>query len=146
MPFSGRHLLFVVSLLAATNVSTIAKADEPSPKYDAVLSALRSSSNVKLLLDLSRCTTVEGGKPGPPLQGGLMIRSFGVTAQHGIIFADVHQTLDSLGHPVTEYIHHSLSRDGKLTVQAATLAQGAAEVEDQGKFVCELPDGARFVW
>ncbi|WP_236843079.1 VirK family protein [Bradyrhizobium icense] len=127
-------------------MSTIAKADEPSPKYAEVLSALQAGKNVKLILDLNRCTTVDGGKPGPATQAGLVISAFRVTAQNGISFANAHQTVDSSGHPVTEYIRHSLSREGKLTVRASKLTVGATDVVNQGEFVCELPDGAKFVW
>ncbi|TWB89459.1 VirK protein [Bradyrhizobium macuxiense] len=146
MQFSGRYLSILLSLLSAAGVSAIARADEPSPKYADVLSALQDGKNVKVILDLSRCTAADGGKPGPAVQGGLAIRAFRVSAQNGISFADAHQTLDSSGHPVTEYIRHSLGRDGKLTVRASKLAAGAAEAVNQGEFICELPDGAKFVW
>ncbi|MBT1517143.1 VirK protein [Bradyrhizobium sp. SRL28] len=146
MKFSGRRLSILLSLLSAVSVSTIAKADEPSPKYAEVLSALQAGKNVKLILDLNRCTTVDGGKPGPATQAGLVISAFRVTAQNGISFANAHQTVDSSGHPVTEYIRHSLSREGKLTVRASKLTAGTTEVVNQGEFICELPDGAKFVW
>ncbi|MGY3622111.1 VirK family protein [Bradyrhizobium sp. USDA 10063] len=146
MQFSDRCLSILLSLLWAASVSTIAKADEPSSKYAEVLSALQAGKNVRVILDLNRCTSVDGGKPGPAVQGGLVINAFRVTAQNGISFANAHQTVDSSGHPVTEYIRHSLSHEGKLTVRASKLAAGAAEVVNQGEFVCELPDGAKFVW
>ncbi|WP_065754556.1 VirK family protein [Bradyrhizobium paxllaeri] len=145
MKFNRRCLSILLSLLSAASVSTIAKADEPSPKYVEVLSALQAGKNVKLILDLSRCTTLDGGKPGPATQAGLLISAFRVTAQNGISFANAHQTVDSSGQPVTEYIRHSLSREGKLTVRASKLIVGATEVVNQGEFVCELPDGAKFV-
>lgn len=146
MQFSGSQLSFPLSLLLAASASTFVKADEPSPKYAEVLGALQAGKNVKLILDLSRCTTIDGDKPGPAVQGGLVISAFRVSPQHGISFANAHQTVDSSGHPVTEYIRHSLSREGKLTVRASRLAPGATEVVNQGDFVCELPDGAKFVW
>ncbi|WOH80477.1 VirK family protein [Bradyrhizobium sp. BEA-2-5] len=146
MQFNGRCLSILLSLLSAAGVNAIAKADELSPKYAEVLSALQDGKNVRVILDLNRCTTPEGGKPGPAVQGGLAIRAFRVSPQNGISFADAHQTLDGSGHPVTEYIRHSLGRDGKLTVRASKLAAGAAEAVNQGEFVCELPDGAKFVW
>ncbi|MFQ3459500.1 VirK family protein [Bradyrhizobium sp. UFLA01-814] len=146
MQFNGRCLSILLSLLSAAGVNAIAKADELSPKYAEVLSALQDGKNVRVILDLNRCSTAEGGKPGPAVQGGLAIRAFRVSPQNGISFADAHQTLDGSGHPVTEYIRHSLGRDGKLTVRASKLAAGAAEAVNQGEFVCELPDGAKFVW
>ncbi|MCP3397195.1 VirK family protein [Bradyrhizobium sp. CCGB20] len=147
MQFSGRRLSFLLSsLLLAASASTIVNADEPSPKYAEVLGALQAGKNVKLILDLSHCTTIDGSKPGPAVQGGLVLSAFRVSAQHGISFANAHQTVDTSGHPVTEYIRHSLNREGKLTVRASRLAAGATEVVNQGDFVCELPEGAKFVW
>ncbi|WP_439373222.1 VirK family protein [Bradyrhizobium sp. DASA03120] len=145
MQFSGKRLSILLSLLLAASVSTIAKADEPSPKYAEVLSALQAGKEVRVVLDLSRCTTVDG-QPGPAVQGGLIISAFRVSAQNGISFANAHQTLDSSGHPMTEYIRHSLSREGRLKVRASKLVAGAAEAVNQGEFVCEVPDGAKFVW
>ncbi|WP_247523018.1 VirK family protein [Bradyrhizobium sp. 145] len=40
-------------------------------------------------------------------QGGLIIKVFRVTAQNGISFSNAHQTVDSSGYPVTEYIRHT---------------------------------------
>ncbi|KRQ16215.1 VirK family protein [Bradyrhizobium sp. DASA03076] len=146
MKFSGRRLSILLSLLLAASVSTIVKADGPSPKYTEVLNALQAGKDVKVILDLNRCASADGNKTGPAVQGGLTINAFRVSAPNGISFANAHQTLDSSGHPVTEYIRHSLSREGKLTVRASKLAAGSAEVVNQGEFVCELPDGAKFVW
>ncbi|SFQ08081.1 VirK protein [Bradyrhizobium sp. Ghvi] len=146
MKLSGRALLILLSVLSATTVRTVARADETSPKYAEVLNALQTGRSVKLILDLNRCTTAEGGKPGPATQAGLVINAFRVTAQNGISFANAHQTVDSSGHAVTEYIRHSLSREGKLTVRASKLVVGTSELVNQGEFICELPDGAKFIW
>jgi hypothetical protein len=145
MQFGGKHLSILLSLLLSGSLNAVAKATESSPKYAEVLNALQAGKNVKVILDLNRCTTVDSGKPGPAVQGGLVIGAFNVTVQNGISFSDAHQTVDGSGHPVTEYIRYSLSREGKLTVRVSKLA-AAAEAVLQGEFVCELPDGAKFVW
>ncbi|UGY20337.1 VirK family protein [Bradyrhizobium septentrionale] len=107
---------------------------------------MQTGKNVKLILDMSRCTAAEGGKAGSATQAGLVINAFRVTTRNGISFANAHQTVDSSGHAVTECIRHSLSREGKLTVQASKLVIGTTELVNQGEFVCELPDGAKFIW
>ncbi|MCK1615535.1 hypothetical protein IVA96_02260 [Bradyrhizobium sp. 159] len=84
-------------------------------------------------------------KPGSATQGGPIINAFRVTAQNGINFSNAHQTVDSSGYPVTEYIRHSLSREGKLTVRASKLVAGPAKIMNLGELVCELRDGAKFV-
>lgn len=70
MQLSGKGLSILLSLLMAAAVSPIAKADEPSPKYVEVLSALQAGKNVKLILDLSRCATVDGASRGRPRREG----------------------------------------------------------------------------
>ncbi|PWE77115.1 VirK protein [Bradyrhizobium sp. SUTN9-2] len=146
MKYTGRALTILLAFSAAS-VSAPVRADEqPSPKYTEVLSALQAGKNVKLILDMSRCTAAEGGKPASATQAGLVITAFRVTTQHGISFANAHQTVDSSGHAVTEYIRHSLSREGKLTVRASKLVVGTTELVNQGEFICELPDGAKFIW
>ncbi|RXH38129.1 VirK protein [Bradyrhizobium nanningense] len=146
MRIPGKGLTVLLSLLSVASGSALAKADEPSPKYTEVLNALQAGKSVKLILDMSRCNPAEGGKPASATQAGLVINAFRVTAQNGISFANAHQTVDSTGHAVTEYIRHSLSREGKLTVRASKLVVGTTELVNQGEFICELPDGAKFIW
>ncbi|MVT70959.1 VirK protein [Bradyrhizobium pachyrhizi] len=146
MKCSGKGLAIVLSLLSTVGVSTMTRADEPSPKYTEVLHALQTGKNVKLVLDMSHCTAAEGGKAASATQAGLVINAFRVTPQNGISFANAHQTVDSSGHAVTEYIRHSLSREGRLTVRASKLVVGTTELVNQGEFICELPDGAKFIW
>lgn len=76
----------------------------------------------------------------------MIINAFRVTAQTGISFCNAHQTVDSFGYPMTDYIRHSLSREGKLTVRASKLVAGPAKVMNEGEFVCELRNGAQFVY
>ncbi|UPT96538.1 VirK family protein [Bradyrhizobium barranii subsp. apii] len=106
---------------------------------------MQTGESVKLILDMSRCTAAEGGKGGSATQAGLVINAFRVTTRNGISFANADQTVDSSAHAVTEYIRHSLSREGKLTVRASLII-GTTELVNQGEFVCELPDGAKFIW
>ncbi|MGY3695606.1 hypothetical protein ACVIGA_005686 [Bradyrhizobium sp. USDA 3240] len=106
---------------------------------------MQTGESVKLILDMSRCTAAEGGKAGSATQAGLVINAFRVTTRNGISFANADQTVDSSGHAVTEYIRHSLSREGKLTARASPII-GTTELVNQGEFVCELPDGAKFIW
>jgi len=146
MKITGKRLKILLSLLLVASVSALARADEPSPKYTEVLNAPQAGKNVKLILDISRCNPAEGGKPASATQAGLAINAFRVTVQNGISFANAHQTVDSSGHAVTEYIRHSLSREGKLTVRASKLVVGSTELVNQGEFICEVPDGAKFIW
>jgi hypothetical protein len=46
----------------------------------------------------------------------LQIRAFMITPAKGLLFSDVHQTLDGADQPVTEYIRYNLAKDGELTL------------------------------
>ncbi len=130
--------------LAATN--TLAPAADSSPQYDGVLTALQEGKAVYVLSDLSRCASSSDGKPGPAVQSGTRINSFIVIEPLGIAFSDVHEALDRLGRPVTEYIRYNIGADGKVIIRVAHLSASSPEAVDQGEYVCQSPDGAKFVW
>lgn len=143
----SNHVSILLCLLLATCAESVhARAEEPSAKYTEVLAALQGGKQVEVVLDLSRCVTSDSGKPAPAIQGGLRINSFRVTPQTGIAFSDTHQTLDASERPITECLRYRLSREGKLTLRASKLNAATNEVVKQGEFICELPDGAKFIW
>ncbi|CCD87195.1 conserved exported protein of unknown function, VirK-like protein [Bradyrhizobium sp. ORS 285] len=146
MKSNVKSIFILLMMFSASVKSTVVSADDASPKYIEVLNALQAGKNVKLLLDMSRCNPTEGGKPSSATLAGLAVSAFRVTVQNGISFSNAHQTVDNSGHAVTEFIRHSLSREGKLTVRASKLVVGSNELVNQGEFTCEVPDGARFIW
>jgi hypothetical protein len=112
--------------------------------YSVVLEALQSAKTVKVIVDLHRCNLRDGGKAGPAVLGGLVINAFNVVPNKGILFSDVHHTLDSLGKPVTSYIRYDLTEDGDLTLTVTRLPENGARTDDA--FLCPVPGGAKFVW
>jgi hypothetical protein len=120
-----------------------ALAADPVSSYRDVLAALQSEKVVKVVSDLNRCTTADG-KAGPPVQGGLVINGFNVVPARGILFSDVHLTLDPAGRPLTEYIRYDFGEDNKLTLTVTRLSADGTAKEDI--FVCAVPAAARFVW
>jgi hypothetical protein len=74
----------------------------------------------------------------------LVINAFNVVPGKGIYFSDIHQTLDSAGKPVTEYIRYDFGEDNKLTLAVTRLSANGPSREDV--LVCMVPAGARFVW
>jgi hypothetical protein len=78
------------------------------------------------------------------LQGGLSINAFVVLPGRGLLFSDVHQTLDEESQPVTEYIRYNLTTDDRLRVSLTRIVNSA--VTQQENIVCQIPLGARFVW
>jgi hypothetical protein len=131
--------LIVLSAMAAP-----ARADSANMTYNDVRAALQSGKAVKILVNLSQCSTADTKKPGPPVQGGLQINSFIILPAKGILFSDVHHGLDPSGKPVTEYIRYTLGLDSKVTVAVTRLTAAGAVKQDP--LVCGLSDGATFVW
>jgi hypothetical protein len=141
-----RSLLLRVSCVAfGFGLMTLpAKAETAASTYADVLNALQSGKAVTVLNDLSQCTDVENGKSGPRVQGGLQIRAFMVLPERGLVFSDVHQTLDRSDQPVTEYIRYNLKTDGEMTL--AVTRQTSTGMVKQSPLTCHIAAGVRFVW
>jgi VirK protein len=132
-------ILIVLSSMAAP-----ARAASATMTFNDVLAALQSGKTVKVLTNLSQCSTADTKKPGPPIQGGLQINSFMVVPGKGVLFSDVHQALDASEKPVTEYIRYTLGLDSKVTLAVTRLTAAGAVKQDP--LVCGLSGGATFVW
>jgi len=103
----SRYYFSIGSIVALLCLSTAsAFAADPISGYGDVLAALQSAKNVKVLVDRDRCSTVGTGKAGPPGKGDLVINAFNVVPGKGILFSDIHPTLDSSVKPVAEYIRY----------------------------------------
>jgi hypothetical protein len=125
-------------------VANPAAGANASSVYNDVLRALQNAKPVKVIVDLHRCKLKDGNKSGPAVLGGLVINAFNVVPNKGILFSDVHHTLDSLGKPVTAYIRYDLTQNNGLTLTVTRLSEGGPRKEDI--FLCPVPGGATFIW
>jgi hypothetical protein len=132
------------SLLCGCLAGNSAMGADVHSSYNDVLEALQSARVVKVIVDLHQCKLVNGNGAGPPVLGGLVINAFNVIPDKGILFSDVHQTLDPLGNPVTAYIRYVLAENSELTLTVTRFPENGARNEDA--FLCPVPDGAKFVW
>ena len=130
--------------LAGLTMMAAPAVAESGESYADVLTALQGGKPVTLILDLGSCAVAGTGKSGPPLKGGLQIKAFMITPAKGLLFSDVHQTLDGADQPVTEYIRYNLGNDGQLTL--AVTRQTTAGMTKQDTLVCQLSVGAKFFW
>lgn len=117
---------------------------EPVSSYDDVLNALQGGKTVTVLIDFSQCASLQTGRSGPSLQGGLQIRSFLLLPDSGVVFSDVHQTLGKSDQLVTEFIRYNLKANGEVTV--AVTRQTTNGMVKQDPLTCHLAGGAQFVW
>ncbi|CAB3762228.1 VirK family protein [Paraburkholderia humisilvae] len=139
-----------IALIAALAVpGESARAANPAgalADYTALEHALADGGSiVNVRLDLSRCTSIESGKPGPALRGGMRIDAWLIPDGRYIAFIDEHRTLDPKNHPVTEYVRYHVTPDNTVTIDAAFAAQGADTAQSRGSYRCTINQGIRFV-
>jgi hypothetical protein len=121
-----------------------AYAADSGSTFSKVLAALQTADTVKVIVDLQHCHLRDGHAEGPRVLGGLVINAFNVVPEKGILFSDVHDTLDANGKPVTAYIRYDLEADDELALTVTRIPADGKTTEDA--FVCPVPGGARFVW
>ena len=84
-------LLGIILGLLASNS---AMAGNARSNYGDVLLALQSAKTVKVVVDLHQCSLLGSSEAGPSVLGGLVINAFNVVPNKGILFSDVHHTLN----------------------------------------------------
>ncbi|MCP3392156.1 VirK family protein [Bradyrhizobium sp. CCGB12] len=74
------------------------------------------------------------------------LSAFRVTAQNGISFANVNQTVDSTGHAVIKSF--AIVSAAKVTSRCAppSLSSGRLNSRTRANSSATIPDGAKFIW
>jgi hypothetical protein len=130
----------------ASAASATTPADGALANYAAIEQALMDGhSVVSVRLEMSRCTSSEGNKPGPAIRGGVSIGSFLIPEGRYIAFIDEHRTLDPKNHPVTEYVRYHVMPDNTVTIDTAFTANGADTASSRGSYRCTINEGIRFI-
>jgi hypothetical protein len=148
--FAARGRIAGVALIAALalfgETARAAGADGTLANYAALEQALTDGHNsVDMRLDLSRCTSTDGGKPGPAIRGGMTIGTFLIPEGRYIAFLDEHRTLDPKNHRVTEYVRYHVMPDNTVTIDSAFAPDGADTATARGSYRCTINEGIRFV-
>jgi hypothetical protein len=142
---AGTALIAALATAFAQHASA-APADGALANYAALEQTLMDGhSVVNVRLDMSRCTSTDGGKPGPAIRGGVSIGSFLIPEGRYIAFIDEHRTLDPKNHPVTEYVRYHVMPDNTVTIDTAFAANGADTASSRGSYRCTINEGIRFV-
>src|SRR5262245_27533808 len=77
VPARMAGIALIAALATAGETARAASPDGALADYTALEHALTDGrSIVSVRLDMSRCTSAEGGKPGPALRGGVRIDSY----------------------------------------------------------------------
>jgi hypothetical protein len=112
--------------------------------YRDVLQALQSAKTVKIVVDLHQCHLPGGTEAGPAVVGGLVISAFNVVPGKGILFSDIHSTLNPAGKPIADYIRYALAENNELTLTVTHISEEGARREES--FRCPVPNAAKFIW
>jgi hypothetical protein len=145
---AGAALIAAVAIFGgnANAASAPAPADGALANYAALEQALMDGhSVVNVRLEMNRCTSIEGNKPGPAIRGGVSIGSFLIPEGRYIAFIDEHRTLDPKNHPVTEYVRYHVMPDNTVTIDAAFAPNGADTASSRGSYRCTINEGIRFI-
>ncbi|QYD73648.1 VirK family protein [Paraburkholderia edwinii] len=143
---AGAALLAALAVFGQSAHAAPAAADGALASYAAIEQALMDGhSVVNVRLEMSRCTSTEGNKPGPAIRGGVSIGSFLIPEGRYIAFIDEHQTLDPKNHPVTEYVRYHVMPDNTVTIDTAFAANGADTASSRGSYRCTINEGIRFI-
>ena len=107
----GKHIrsLIIVAILAvgalvATNIARAANASNSDPDYAAIRRAGLDGKDIRMVLDLSACTTQQSGRPGPNVSGSLRFDGYMIEGGQTIAFAMTHFTLRPDKTPVYEFL------------------------------------------
>lgn len=148
LPARGKILCAAILLIALSGICNVAQAASATPSlstYTQLENALNAGKSVHVALDFSRCTVAGSQQAGPSLKGGMQIGSFLIPDGKFIAFSDVHQTLDSQNHPVTEYIRYEVRPDGQVSIRSAILQTSADTASLRGTYICTIGHGANFI-
>jgi hypothetical protein len=142
----------LIAAVAAFGGNASAASTSPAPadgalaNYAALEQVLMDGhSVVNVRLEMNRCTSIDGNKPGPAIRGGVSIGSFLIPEGRYIAFIDVHRTLDPKNHPVTEYVRYHVMPDNTVTIDTAFAPNGADTASSRGSYRCTINEGIRFV-
>ena len=111
--------------------------------YPQLIAALSRGEDVAVTVSFPECTAADTGVPGPAVTGGLHINAFLSSQGNYVAFADVHKTLDSQNHPITEYIRYKVTPDNVVSVSTTTLTADSRLLRSPS-YQCPMGSGASF--
>jgi VirK protein len=128
-------------------VATItAIAQYVNPAFASFEKAVLDGRDVRLTLDLSRCTGHGGEARGPQVRGSIRFDAYMIRGDQTIAFATTHFTLTTDDAAVDEFLSFRAHPNGRVDVRTAFLNPVTFSVTRESQFDCDIGQGAIFHW
>jgi hypothetical protein len=141
--FATRVVLTGVIWHAGINTAV---AQDVNPDYASFEKAVLDGRDVRLTLDLSRCTRPGGEGRGPQVQGSIRFDAYMILSDQTVAFATTHFTLRTDNTAVDEFLSFRVHPNGKVDVRTAFLNPITFAVIQESQFDCDIGQGAIFHW
>jgi len=123
-----------------------AVAEDVNPNYASFAKAVLDGRNVRLTLDLARCTAHGGEARGPQVRGSIRFDAYMIQGDQTIAFATTHFTVRTDNTAVDEFLSFRVHPNGKVDVRTAFLSPITFSVIQESEFDCDIGQGATFHW
>ena len=150
MSFGDRIFIFatrvvLTSVIWHAGINT-AVAREVNPDYASFEKAVLDGRDIRLTLDLSRCTRSGGEGRGPQVRGSIRFDAYMILSDQTVAFATTHFTLRTDDTASDEFLSFRVHPNGKVDVRTAFLNPITFAVIQESQFDCDIGQGTTFHW
>jgi hypothetical protein len=135
----------LTSVIRHAGMSTVV-AQDVNPDYALFAKAVLDGRNVRLTLDLSRCTADGGQARGPQVRGTIRFDAYMIEGDQTVAFATTHFTLRTDNTAIDEFLSFRVHPNGRVDVRTAFLNPITFSVTRESRFDCDIGAGAAFHW
>jgi hypothetical protein len=150
MSYRDRIFIFATRVVLTSVIwhaaMSTAVAQDVNPDYKSFEKAVLDGRDVRLILDLSRCTEHGVEARGPQVRGSIRFDAYMIRGDQTVAFAITHFTLRSDNTAVDEFLSFRVYPNGKVNVRTAFLNPITFSVTQESQFDCDIGEGATFHW
>jgi hypothetical protein len=121
-------------------------AQTVNPDYASFAKAVLDGRDVRLTLDLARCTADGGNARGPQIRASIRFDAYLIESDQTVAFATTHFTLRADNTAVDEFLSFRVHPNGKVDLRTAFLNPITFSVSQESQFDCDIGQGATFHW
>lgn len=114
--------------------------------YVELKNAVLEGKNIRMTLDLSKCTVHGKTEPGPPLLGSLGFDAYMIEPDKSIAFSMTHFTVRNDNTPVDEFLAFRVLPDGAILARVRLLETMTHAVLHDSQFDCAIAKSTVFHW
>jgi len=112
----------------------------------ALEDAVMAGKDIRVVLDLARCTERETRARGPAVRGVVRPDAFMITSDHTVAFSNAHFTVRADNRAVQEFNRFRVHRDGRVEFHAIALDPASFSVLQNRQYDCAIASGVEFAW